>query len=111
MTKHVTSLQATPLIPHAPMMSSVRKPGQLVCPTGLVFATGEKFMRRFLAKLISSHTRDNAERFALLEGPPGTGKTVLATDACLRAGFSVFNLPAASLAGATENAAVEVLRS
>lgn len=103
------ALAPSPKLETNPVLSMIRCPGQLVCPLGLVFEKGERFMRRHMARLLATATQETAELFALLDGPPGTGKTVLATDALLRGGFAVANLPATLLAGATENAATEAL--
>jgi len=108
MTKPI-SLAPTPPMDPNPVGSMIRRPGQLICPQGLIFDKGERFMRRHMAKLLATATQNTTELFALIDGPPGTGKTVLATDALLRGGFAVANLPASSLAGATENAATEAL--
>jgi ATPase family associated with various cellular activities (AAA) len=103
------ALASTPQLEPNPLLSMIRKPDQLLCPTGLVFTKGEKFMRRHMLKLMGSASQETAEIFALLQGPPGTGKTVLATDALLRGGFTVANIPVSLLAGATENAATDAL--
>jgi hypothetical protein len=103
------SLAATPPIDPNPLVGMIRKPGQLLCPNGLVFTKGEKFMRRHMAKLVGTASQDTAEIFAVLDGPPGTGKTVLATDGLLRGGFTVANVRVSLLAGATENAATDAL--
>jgi hypothetical protein len=71
------ALAATPQLDANPLLSMIRKPHQLLCPNGLVFTKGEKFMRRHMLKLVGSASQDSAEVFALLDGPPGTGKTVL----------------------------------
>jgi len=102
-------LAPTPQLEPYPLHAMIRKPGQFICPQGLVFTKGEKFIRRHVTKLYGSASRDTAEVFALIDGPPGTGKTVLATDGLLRNGFSVVNAPVSMLAGATENAATDAL--
>lgn len=52
---------------------------------------------------------DRAERFLVIQGEPGTGKTVAACDASLRYGFTVALLPAAMLASEHEGGASAVL--
>ncbi|KUO58132.1 MAG: hypothetical protein APF80_11905 [Alphaproteobacteria bacterium BRH_c36] len=102
-------LAPTPLQKISPVAGMIRAPGQLICPDGLVFRKAENFIRRHVAKLLATRTRNTCELFALIDGPAGTGKSVLATDGLLRAGFHVATISGAQLAGSTENAATEAL--
>ncbi len=109
MTGKIAALAPTPISPALEYAHLIRKPGDLICPQGLVFPKAEQFIRRHLAKLMGSVSQEAAERFGLVDGPPGTGKTVLVSDGCSRAGFAVANIPNVLLAGETENAATVAL--
>lgn len=105
----VSSLSPTPMAETPTLATMIRVPGQEICPGKPAFARVETFVRLHLARLMAPKTRETAALYAVIDGPPGTGKTVAVTDACLRAGIAVCNVPASMLAGATENAATEAL--
>ncbi|MBS0235546.1 MAG: AAA family ATPase [Proteobacteria bacterium] len=96
--------------PPAPDVSSqVRRPGQLLCPDGIVFDGLERVVRRHLFQLnAAGDVHPRPPRALVITGKPGTGKTVAATDAALRSKHAVLQLPASSLASENEGGATAV---
>lgn len=103
------TLAPTPPLVSAAAAATIRRPGQLVCPQGLVFPKLEQFVRRHIAKLLGSATSETAELFALVDGPHGGGKTVGITDGVLRTGTAMMAIPGAELAGENEGSATAAL--
>lgn len=108
----MTSLLAPyqPARPSSP--TALRRPGNLLCPDGIVFDNLERAIQRHLFQLHAlgdSHPRP--PRFLVIAGKPGTGKTVAATDAALRMKHAVLYLPASDLASENEGGATAVLES
>jgi hypothetical protein len=112
MTGRVTNLQSSsaPQSP-SPFADLIRLPGKLMCPDGVIFDALERDIRRHLFQTLLPSTMDEAERYLVLQGAPGIGKTVAACDASLRFGFAVALLPAALLASEHEGGATAVLTS
>lgn len=94
----------------SPFASLVRMPGQYLCPDGIIFDELERAVRRHLFKQVLPSLKGHTERYLIIQGPRGTGKTVSATDASLRYGFAVILLPASMLASEHEGGATAVLR-
>lgn len=105
----ISSLSPTPTLEGTPVAGMIRAPGQVSCPNCMMFVSVERFLKRHYARLMSTAGRETSALFAVIDGPPGTGKTMAATDATARAGLASCNVPASMLAGATENAATEAL--
>lgn len=106
----------TNLAPNAPTQPAssqfaglIRMPGQFLCPDGIVFDELERAIRRHLFKQVLPSLKGRVERYLIIQGPRGTGKTVSATDASLRYGFAVALLPASMLASEHEGGACDVL--
>ncbi|MBN9261471.1 MAG: hypothetical protein BGN89_19650 [Alphaproteobacteria bacterium 64-6] len=95
--------------PPSPFAGLIRMPGQLLCPDGIVFDELERAIRRHLFKQVLPSLKGRAERYLIIQGARGTGKTVSATDASLRYGFAVALLPASMLASEHEGGASAVL--
>lgn len=93
-----------------PFASLVRMPGQYLCPDGIIFDALERAVRRHLFKQVLPSLKGYTERYLIVQGPRGTGKTVSATDASLRYGFAVVLLPASILASEHEGGATAILR-
>lgn len=106
----VTNLQASPLpqIP-GPFDHLVRMPGQLLCRDAVVNQSLERAVQRFLFKQKVPWVTPSAERILVIQGQPGTGKTVAAVDASLRFGWAVIMLPVAMLASEHEGGASAAL--
>ncbi len=98
-----------PPAPPSPFASLIRMPGQYLCPDGIVFDELERAIRRHLFKQVLPSLKGRAERYLIIQGARGTGKTVSATDASLRYGFAVALLPASMLASEHEGGASAVL--
>ena len=94
----------------SPFLSLLRNPGEYLCPDGVIFDELERAIRRHLFKQVLPSLKGRAERYLIVQGARGTGKTVTATDASLRYGFSVALLPASILASEHEGGATAVLR-
>ena len=102
----------TPYRPAPPPVppTTLRRPGALICPDGIVFDGLERAVRRHLFQLrVRADAHPRPPRFLVIAGKPGTGKTVAATDAALRMGYAVLHLPAADLASENEGGATSVL--
>ncbi len=98
-----------PTTPSSPFAGLIRMPGQYLCPDGVVFDELERAIRRHLFKQVLPSLKGRVERYLIIQGPRGTGKTVSATDASLRYGFAVALLPASMLASEHEGGACSVL--
>jgi hypothetical protein len=98
-----------PPAPSSPFAGLIRMPGQYLCPDGVVFDELERAIRRHLFKQVLPSLKGRVERYLIIQGPRGTGKTVSATDASLRYGFAVALLPASMLASEHEGGACAVL--
>lgn len=108
----ITSLaQSLPPQPApSPFAGLIRTPGQYLCPDGVIFDELERAIRRHLFKQVLPSLRGQTERYLIVQGARGTGKTVSATDASLRYGFAVALLPASILASEHEGGATAILR-
>ena len=107
----IANLAPNPPPPAAssPFAGLIRMPGQYLCPDGVVFDELERAIRRHLFKQVLPSLKGRVERYLIIQGPRGTGKTVSATDASLRYGFAVALLPASMLASEHEGGACAVL--
>jgi hypothetical protein len=107
----IANLAPNPPSPTAssPFAGLIRMPGQYLCPDGVVFDELERAIRRHLFKQVLPSLKGRVERYLIIQGPRGTGKTVSATDASLRYGFAVALLPASMLASEHEGGACAVL--
>ena len=94
----------------SPFASFLRMPGQYLCPDGIIFDELERAIRRHLFKQVLPSLKRHTERYLVVQGARGTGKTVSATDASLRYGFAVALLPASILASEHEGGATTILR-
>ena len=94
----------------SPFASLIRTPGAYLCPDGVIFDELERAIRRHLFKQVLPSLKGRTERYLIVQGARGTGKTVTATDASLRYGFAVALLPASMLASEHEGGATAVLR-
>ncbi len=94
----------------SPFASLIRMPGQYLCPDGIIFDELERAIRRHLFKQVLPSLKGHTERYLVIQGARGTGKTVTATDASLRYGFAVALLPASILASEHEGGATAILR-
>ena len=94
----------------SPFASLIRTPGEYLCPDGVIFDELERAIRRHLFKQVLPSLKGRTERYLIVQGARGTGKTVTATDASLRYGFAVALLPASMLASEHEGGATAVLR-
>lgn len=113
MSERITNLQSSP-IPELNAASnrftqSFRRPGEYLCPDGVIFDDLEKTIRRHLFAHVLPSTRKSAERALVIQGAPGVGKTVASCDAALRYGFGVALLSASMLASEHEGGATETL--
>lgn len=100
------------LPPHRPGASppafstNIRRPGDLLFPDGVTFKGLEQQIRRMLFQSkLPRDIRPRPPRIMIIAGTPGTGKTVAATDASLRANHAVMQIPASSLASENEGGA------
>lgn len=100
---------STPPSTPTPFAGLIRMPGQYLCPDGVVFDELERAIRRHLFKQVLPSLKGRVERYLIVQGARGTGKTVSATDASLRYGFAVPLLPASMLASEHEGGASAVL--
>lgn len=100
---------STPPATPTPFAGLVRMPGQYLCPEGVIFDELERAIRRHLFKQVLPSLKGRVERYLIIQGARGTGKTVSATDASLRYGFAVALLPASMLASEHEGGASAVL--
>jgi len=100
---------STPPAAATPFAGLVRMPGQYLCPEGVIFDELERAIRRHLFKQVLPSLKGRVERYLIIQGARGTGKTVSATDASLRYGFAVAMLPASMLASEHEGGASAVL--
>jgi|LNFM01.1.fsa_nt_gb hypothetical protein len=112
---HIANLaQSLPPTPPSsvpsPFASLIRTPGDYLCPDGVIFDELERAIRRHLFKQVLPSLKGRTERYLIIQGARGTGKTVTATDASLRYGFAVALLPASMLASEHEGGATAVLR-
>ena len=114
---HVANLAQTlpptppsPASAPSPFASLIRTPGEFLCPDGVIFDELERAIRRHLFKQVLPSLKGRTERYLIVQGARGTGKTVTATDASLRYGFAVALLPASILASEHEGGATVVLR-
>lgn len=90
--------------------SAVRRPGDLLCPTGIIFDALERTVQRHLFQLrMLGEAHPRPPRMLVIVGKPGTGKTVAATDAALRLRHAVMQIPAAALASENEGGATAAL--
>jgi hypothetical protein len=99
----------SPSVP-SPFANLIRTPGDYLCPDGVIFDELERAIRRHLFKQVLPSLKGRTERYLIIQGARGTGKTVTATDASLRYGFAVALLPASMLASEHEGGATAVLR-
>lgn len=107
----ITNLAPTmPTPAPSPFASLIRSPGQYLCPDGVIFDELERAIRRHLFKQVLPSLKGRTERYLIIQGARGTGKTISATDASLRYGFAVALLPASMLASEHEGGATAVLR-
>jgi SpoVK/Ycf46/Vps4 family AAA+-type ATPase len=106
----ITDLKASPM-PHVPgpYDEFIRRSDQLLCKDAVVAIPLQKTIERFLLKHRLPSLRNQAERILLIQGLPGTGKTVTAVDTCLRHGLHVMMLPASQLASEHEGGASAAL--
>lgn len=97
--------------PAAPEVATpLRRPGDLLCPDGVIFEGLERVVQRHLFQLRALGDEfPRPPRMLVIGGKPGTGKTVAATDAALRMKHAVLHLPASSLASENEGGATAVL--
>lgn len=96
--------------PATEVASDIRRPGQLLCPHGIVFDGLERVVQRHLFQLrLAGDLHPRPPRVLVITGKPGTGKTVAATDAALRLKHAVLQIPAANLASENEGGATAVL--
>jgi hypothetical protein len=100
----------SPPTPPSPFTSLLRKSGQYLCPDGVIFDELERAIRRHLFKQVLPSLKARTDRYLIIQGARGTGKTVSATDASLRYGFGVALLPASILASEHEGGATAILR-
>lgn len=100
---------STPPAAPTPFAGLVRLPGHYLCPEGVIFDELERAIRRHLFKQVLPSLKGRVERYLIIQGARGTGKTVSATDASLRYGFAVALLPASMLASEHEGGASAVL--
>ncbi len=112
---HVANLaqslpSSAPSLASSPFASLMRNPGEYLCPDGVIFDELERAIRRHLFKQVLPSLKGRAERYLIVQGARGTGKTVTATDASLRYGFAVALLPASILASEHEGGATAILR-
>lgn len=105
----ITNLQSSGMPRPNRLSGMIRKPGQYLCPDGVVFDELERAIRRHLFQHILPSTMNRAERYLVIQGDPGTGKSVAACDASLRYGFAVALVPASMLASENEGGASAVL--
>lgn len=105
---NVTNLQPSPL-PEllGPYDHLIRRPGQLLCGDAVINDNLERIIHRFLFKAIADI--GPVARILVLQGQPGTGKTIAAVDASLRFGWAALMLPVALLASEHEGGASSVL--
>lgn len=107
-----TRILAPYATPPATAPSSLRRPGDLLCPEDIVFEDLERAVQRHLFRLrVLGDTHPRPPRFLVIAGKPGTGKSVAATDAALRLGHAVLQLPAAELASENEGGATAILNA
>lgn len=116
MNKHYTNIQTTP--PPIPpgggsyqFAHTFRKPGQWLCKDRVVFDDLEAEIRRHLFSTLLASLHGKAERFLIVQGLPGSGKTVAACDAALAFGWGVAHLSASMLASEHEGGAVAMLNA
>jgi hypothetical protein len=76
----------------------------------VIFDELERAIRRHLFKQVLPSLKARTDRYLIIQGARGTGKTVSATDASLRYGFGVALLPASILASEHEGGATAILR-
>lgn len=100
---------STPPAAPTPFAGLIRTPGHYLCPEGVIFDELERAIRRHLFKQVLPSLKGRVERYLIIQGARGTGKTVSATDASLRYGFAVALLPASMLASEHEGGASAVL--
>ena len=111
----MTDLSRKPLLASVPpprpsrFAGIMRGPDEPMCPDGLIFDALEQSIRRWLAQRLLPSRRDQASRFMVIQGEPGTGKTVAACDAALRSGFHAALVSPATLASANEGGATAIL--
>ncbi|MCH9808481.1 MAG: hypothetical protein K0U74_12170 [Alphaproteobacteria bacterium] len=86
-----------------------RRPGEYLCPDAVPFDDLTKAVKRHLLLNALPAFQQSAERFLVIQGAPGIGKTVTACDAALGFGFGVAMLPAALLASEYEGGATRTL--
>lgn len=90
--------------------TTLRRPGDFLCPDGVIFDGLERAVGRHLFQLRAlDDQRPRPPRFLAISGKPGTGKTVAATDAALRLKHAVLHLPASALASENEGGATAIL--
>lgn len=112
MNERVTTLRSSSMPDDLPRFASAfRRPGEYLCPDALIFESQEMAIRRFLFALILPSLRETTEPFLIIQGAPGTGKTVAACDAAQRFGFGVARLPPSLLASEHEGGATETLHA
>lgn len=108
----ILSSHVPPSLPSPAFTAEVRRPGELLNPGGHIFAEVEKVVQRHLFALQVLKTgHPKPQRFLVVTGMPGTGKTMSVTDAALRFGNAVIQLSAANVASPNEGGATEVLES
>jgi hypothetical protein len=110
MTSILAPYRPTP--PPPASSSALRRPGNLLCPDGIIFENMERAVQRHLFQLhVLDGEHPRPPRFLVIAGKPGTGKTVAATDAALRMNHAVLHLPASNLASENEGGATAALDS
>lgn len=110
MNHRITNLAASRFpAPSDEFEGLIHLPHQLSCPTGIIFQGLERAVRQHLLFQTMEDRIEQAERILVVQGDPGTGKTVSTADACKRAGYAVALLPSSRLASESEGGATEVL--
>lgn len=104
----LTPYRTAPAAPE--LTTTLRRPGNLTCPDGVIFDGLERVVQRHLFQLRAlADTHPAPPRMLVISGKPGTGKTVAATDAALRLNHAVLHLPASALASENEGGATAIL--
>jgi hypothetical protein len=89
MTAHFPNLVRHTSAAESPFDEMIRRPGQLLCPDAVPFPNAEKAVRRHLYMLRLPSKSKDAALILAIQGNIGTGKTLVACDTCLKAGYAV----------------------